>query len=217
MQPDIAIDHFTLGARTLEEGALYLKDKLGIEMPPGSKHDTMSTHNRVLKVGDGLFFELLAIDPEAPTQSHPRWFGLDDEGHRARLKQKPRPLTWIARTSDLRAVAAQSPVDLGAVVHFVRGTRSWDLTVRPDGTLPAGGLVPSLIQWSEGPHPSDNMQALGPQLERIRLLHENPGWLAGCLKAMGASHLADVSAAGAEGNRIAFTFRLPDGKSVTLD
>ena len=61
MQPDIAIDHFTLGARTLEEGALYLKDKLGIEMPLGSKHDTMSTHNRVLKAGDGLFFERLHL------------------------------------------------------------------------------------------------------------------------------------------------------------
>jgi len=214
---DAALDHFTIGAATLDDGVRYLRDKLAIEIPPGSKHDMMSTHNRVLKAGDGHFLELIAIDPDAPQIAYPRWFALDDAAQRARISARPRPLTWIVRTSDVRAIAARSPVDLGPVKHFVRGERYWDLTVRPDGTLPGGGLIPSFIQWSEGPHPSQNMKELGPRLEKIVLRHQNPAWLKEILDKLGVAHLAEVSAADAEGNAIEFVFRMPDGKNVVLD
>lgn len=215
--PDFALDHFTMGASTLEEGARYLQSKIGIDMPPGSKHDMMSTHNRVLKTGNNHFFELIAIDPDAPQLAYPRWFALDDAAQRAKISARPRPLTWIVRTSDVRATAARSLVDLGPIKHFVRGERYWDLTVRPDGSLPGGGLIPSFIQWSEGPHPSQNMKDLGPRLEKIRLLHENPVWLADALDKLGIAHLAEISPAVAEGNAIEFVFRLPSGRMVVLD
>lgn len=217
MPSELAIDHFTLGATTLDEGARRIRDVLGVEMPPGGKHETMSTYNRVLKVGEGAFFELIAIDPYAAEPDHARWFALDDPAQRQRLAERPRPLTWIVRTDDVHAIAKRSPIDLGPVKHFIRGERYWDLTVRPDGSMPGDGLVPSFIQWSSGPHPSENMKALGPRLEKIILRHENPQWLSDVLAALGVAHLADVSAAGARGNSIAFAFRMPDGDIRILE
>jgi hypothetical protein len=37
----------------------------------------MGTHNRLLKLGEGFYLELIAIDPQAPPPGRPRWFGLD--------------------------------------------------------------------------------------------------------------------------------------------
>lgn len=36
------------------------------------------THNRCLGMEDGIYLEVIAVDPEAPPPSRPRWFGLDD-------------------------------------------------------------------------------------------------------------------------------------------
>ena len=66
----IALDHVTLGASSLDAGAAALREALGIDIPPGGKHPDMSTHNRVVNVGDARFLELIAIDPDAPAVPH---------------------------------------------------------------------------------------------------------------------------------------------------
>lgn len=87
-----------------------------------------------------------AIDPEAPAPGRTRWFTLDDPATQARLKVGPRVLCWVVGTDGLDAVIAASPVDLGEVVFFQRGERTWRLTVPADGHLPEGGLLPALIE-----------------------------------------------------------------------
>lgn len=189
------IDHFAIGADTLDQGVAGMETKLGVTVPRGGKHDAMSTHNCVMQSGNQSFFELIAIDPEAPADpGRVRWFTLDDPSTKARLTERPRALCWVVGTDDLDAVIAASPVDLGEVVLFTRGDRSWRLTVPKDGHLPMGGLLPAFIEWSPGPHPSTGQQDLGVTLDKVQLAHPNPDELSAILKSLQVDHLAEVRA-----------------------
>ncbi len=207
------IDHFAIGAASLEQGAKALEAALGVAVPRGGKHEAMSTHNCVARAGENCFLEILSIDPDAPPPPRRRWFTLDEESTRARLAERPRALCWVVNTDDLDGVLANSPLDLGQVVHFTRGARSWRLTVPKDGSLPETGLLPAFIEWSPGPHPSSGMADLGLTLEKVKLSHPSPTDLARLLERLGVDHLAEVG----EGPRaLAFQVAAPAGR-VTLD
>ena len=187
------IDHFAIGAESLEQGVAWLQARLGVTVPRGGKHEAMSTHNCVMQAGNESFFELIAIDPDAPTDpGRARWFALDDPVTKTRLKQRPHALCWVVGTDDLEGVIAASPVDLGEIVPFQRGDRSWRLTVPADGHLPMGGLLPAFIAWSPGPHPSTGQQNLGVTLERVHLSCPDPAELRAILKALQVDHLAEI-------------------------
>jgi hypothetical protein len=112
-------------------------------------------------------------------------------------------------------VHAASPVSLGKLLAMSRGSRSWRITVPDDGRMPFAGLVPAVIQWSEGPHPSAGMSFPGPKLERVELRHPQAGRLLAVLEALGVARLATVEQDNA-GPSMAFVFRLPDGSLKTL-
>ena len=77
----------------------------GVTLTGGGKHAAMGTHNRVLKLGPGQYLEVIAIDPEGRQPDFPRWFNLDDPGFQARLKIRPRLITWVVRTDNVDALA----------------------------------------------------------------------------------------------------------------
>lgn len=208
------IDHFAIGAANLDQGVTAMEAKLGVTVPRGGKHDAMSTHNCVMQAGNESFFELIAIDPDAPADpGRTRWFTLDDPATQARLAERPRALCWVVGTDDLDGVIAASPVDLGEVVLFTRGDRSWRLTVPKDGSLPMGGLLPAFIEWSPGPHPSTGQQDLGVRLEKVQLSHPDPEQLTALLTTLQVDHLADVHK-GEMG--LSFAMQTPKG-NVVLD
>src|SRR5581483_3649792 len=95
------LDHLTIAAHTLDQGLAYVRDALGVDLPTGGAHPRMATHNRLLRLGDGVFLEVIAIDPAAPPPARPRWFQLDDPALQADLRRAPRLLTWVVRTSDI--------------------------------------------------------------------------------------------------------------------
>lgn len=207
------IDHFAVGAATLVQGMHAIQETLGVTMTPGGKHDLMSTHNCVMQSGNESFFELISIDPDAPTPGRTRWFTLDDPNTQSKIAVRPRALCWVVNTDDLDAVVAASPVPLGEIVTFVRGDRSWRLTVPADGHLPEGGLLPAFIEWSPGPHPSTGQNDLGVRLSSVNIAHPEPAKLTGLLDALQVSPLANVSE-GIAG--LSFTLETPMG-TVVID
>lgn len=173
----------------------------------------MSTHNLVMQAGNESFFELIAQDPDAPKPERTRWFTLDNPNTLQRLAERPRSLCWVVNTSDLDALVAASPLDLGEIVTFTRGDRSWRLTVPADGHLPEAGLIPAFIEWSPGPHPSTAQQDLDVTLESVNLSHPDPDRLLEHLNQLQVDHLASVSK-GEIG--LSFDLQSPNGL-VTLD
>ncbi len=208
------MDHIVIGADSLSQGVAELENKLGVRVPRGGTHSAMSTHNCVMQSGNDTFLEIIAVDPDAPTDpGRTRLFTLDDPSTQVRLKQRPRALCWVVGTADLDGVMAASPVNLGEAVRLTRGDLSWRLTVPVDGSLPMDGLIPAFIQWSPGPHPSAAQQDLAVRLNKVQLSHPNPESLNEILRSLNVDHLADVSK-GELG--LSFALTAPKG-SVVID
>jgi len=159
------LDHLVFGSASLEQGAAWLEKRLCAQLQPGGKHALMGTHNRLLRIGELSYLELIAIDPDAEKPSRPRWFGLDKltaENGEVRL------LTWAA--SVVRLSECQPSYDAGQVLPMTRGALSWHITVQESGNMPDNGVLPALIEWPAGVHPAAALPQSEVSLERLELL-----------------------------------------------
>ena len=171
----LTLDHLVVIAPSLDAGAAHVRDRLGMEMAAGGRHPQMGTHNLVLRLGDAVFLEVIAVDPAAPPPGRPRWFGLDDAAAvRAHWEAGRRLRAWVARTSDLDAVLAREGDLLGEKVRVSRGDRAWDFALRPDGCLPGDGAVPPVIDWGGRGNPAAEMADRGARLRALEMEHPDP-------------------------------------------
>lgn len=159
-------DHLVVAARTLEEGDAWIREKLGVPTVAGGKHALMGTHNRLLSLGPGRFLEVIAIDPAAPRPPRPRWFDLDTPAMHERLARGPALIHWVERTDDLEEGLRDYSEPL-EILALSRGPYRWRMGVSRDGTRPARGARPTLIQWEGGLHPAQELPASGCTLERF--------------------------------------------------
>jgi hypothetical protein len=199
------LDHLVVIAPTLDAGAVWVRAALGAECRPGGRHDRMGTHNRLLRLGDLLYLEVIAADPAAPAPDRPRWFGLDDLAPDA----APRLVAWVARSDDVVAVAAACPELLGPVEPMSRGDLQWRLTIPPDGFPPLDGAGPLLIQWETADHPAPRLPDDGLTLVGLDVTHPNPDRVRRLLTAIGFAGPVAVAA----GDRVTLTaeVRTPTG------
>lgn len=174
----LKLDHLTVVAPSLQQGVAHVRQQLGVEMQPGGQHPEMGTHNCLLRLGDDIFLEVIAIDPEAPPPPRVRWFGLDDAEHVERAWARGDCLNgWVARTDDLaRLLDRHGPV-LGRSTSVSRGDRRWQFSVTEDGRLAGAGAVPAAIDWGERGSPASQMPDLGCRLEKFIIEHPDPAWL----------------------------------------
>jgi hypothetical protein len=174
----LALDHVVVAAASLAQGDAWCEATFGFVPTAGGQHALFGTHNRVFRIDAPAFpqayFEIIAIDPAAPTPGRPRWFGLDDAGLQAALhRDGPQLIHWVARCDDLPAARAAFGADdpgepLAAERSTPAGLLRWTITVRPDGRRLFGGALPTLIGW-RGPHPVDALPASGLRLEALAL------------------------------------------------
>lgn len=186
------IDHLVIAARNLDEGSEYLFTSLGIRPQAGGEHASQGTHNRVLRLGENCYLEVIAIVPHAPKPSHPRWFELDTTFMQERLRRKPQLIAWAMRTDRIEEVARGSIAPLGAIAPMSRGSLHWKLTLTEDGHLPGGGIVPFLIQWEEAAHPASRMTDVGCSLVGLHGFHPRTGEILAALRALNADHLISL-------------------------
>jgi len=174
-----AIDHLTVTAPTLQAGAAFVERALGVAMQPGGAHPRMGTHNLLLRLGDAMFLEVIAIDPDAPAPARPRWFALDER------EPLPRLSNWVARVGGIHERSRALPEALGDVEPMTRGALDWLITIPRDGSLPLGGAAPAMIEWNAAEHPASRMPASGCALSGFELHHPEPARLAALLMALG--------------------------------
>jgi Glyoxalase-like domain len=216
-RPALTLDHLAIAAARLGEGIDFVEETLGVRMPLGGKHAVMNTHNAVLRLGDGLYLEVIAVDPEAGPPQRPRWFGLDNAKLQSRLTSLgPCLVAWIVRTDNLAATLEASRGDLGAPVPMTRGALSWQIGVTPSGQPAMGGLKPVAIQWSAGEHPTQRMPDLGVRFGGLTLRAPKPEALRIALAGIGADRLADIKPYRRSASPLEATFIRPDGLEASI-
>ena len=157
------LDHLVVAARTLEEGAAWIEEKLGAAPAAGGKHDLMGTHNVLLALGKRVYLEVIAVDPAAPAPSRPRWFALDTPEMQEKLEPGPAFIHWAVRTDSIEEAVRDFPEEV-EILSLSRGEYRWRIGVPPDGRIPCGGECPTLIQWDGGLHPADRLPDSGCEL-----------------------------------------------------
>ena len=154
------IDHLAITCADLATGAAWAMAHLGQPTEPGGQHARFATHNRLIRLGDGEYLEIIAPDP-ATQPDGPRWFGLDRAG-------PPVLGNWIVRAPDLTGL----PPEAGQPLAMSRGALHWQIMLPSDGHLPMDGGFPTVIAWGAGvPHPADRLPDRGLRLAALDVLH----------------------------------------------
>ena len=211
--PLAELDHLVVAAATLADGIDYIAARTGVAPQPGGKHVAMGTHNALLRLGERVYLEIIAIDPEGARPSRPRWFDLDDIALQAELTEQPRLIHWVARTADIERTAAACRLALGAIHPFERGDFRWRITVSDDGKRPARGIVPALIQWDVPFHPADRLPDSKVSIAQFAATHSDPAPARDALASLGLAEVLPVTYD--RETRLAAMLRTPRG-IVTL-
>ncbi|MDP4002148.1 VOC family protein [Methylobacterium sp. NEAU K] len=171
----LTLDHLVVVAPDLAEGVAHVRDCLGLDMPEGGRHPEMGTRNHLLRLGEAVFLEVIAVDPEAPVPPRARWFGLGDPARvRADWEAGRRLRGFVARTDDLDGVLAAQRDLLGEAATMTRGALSWRFGLRSDGAWPADGAAPCVMDWGPSGNPARTIPDLGARLEEVDLTHPDP-------------------------------------------
>ena len=202
------IDHLTITAPSLALGAEYVERALGIALQPGGEHPRMGTHNLLLRLGDALFLEVIAVNPAGAPPLRPRWFALDEVA----VDSAPRLVHWVARTNAIRSAPAECLEVTGPIETMTRGALQWLITIPTDGALPLGGAVPALIEWPTPDHPAATLDDKGCTLRGFEVHtseHERVGALLDALALRAAVKLVPLRAN--EATRLIAHFDTPAG------
>lgn len=159
------LDHIVVTAPTLDAGAAFVHSQLGLWPQPGGVHERMGTHNLLMRLGEKVYLEVIAPNPNAPAPERARWFAMDH----LRADSPPRLATWVVRTDDVHAAIFRCTEPVGEVLPMSRGSLDWLITVPADGEWVCGGLVPTLIQWQSNTHPAARLTHQGAELVELEV------------------------------------------------
>lgn len=171
----LKLDHLTVIAPTLADGVSHVHDCLGLDVPFGSRHDYMGTHNHRLQLGRSVYLEIVALDPSGAKPGRSRWFGLDDQAQvKADWDQGRRLRNWVANTQAIDPVIANNGAIFGDVVSLPWQMPTFAFAIPQDGSLPLGGAVPSIIDhWGDSSFIA-SIPDLGARLASFTLEHPDP-------------------------------------------
>ncbi len=151
------IDHLVFACTDLAAGVSHIEELTGVTAAPGGPHPGVGTYNALLSLGEDVYLEIIAPDPNQPDPEGPRPFGIDD------LAPESRRLVGFAihatppqTIDEVVAAMASNAFDPGRISAMSR--------VKPDGdeihwrlTLNAAArscFEPFVIDWGTTTHPS---------------------------------------------------------------
>jgi hypothetical protein len=135
----------------------------------------MGTHNHRLQLGNSVYLEIVARDPEGADPDRPRWFGLDDrEKVRTEWNEGRRLRGWVANTDAMDSVLATHGAIFGDEVPLPPGDPNFAFTIPKDGSLPLDGLAPSIIDHRGDSSYVVSIPDLGARLQSFTLECPDP-------------------------------------------
>lgn len=193
----LTLDHLSIIAPSLQEGVEHVRNCLGIDIPYGRVHPDMGTHNHLLRLGDGVYLEVIAADPGAAPPAHPRWFGLDDsQAVRLAWDSGLRLRGWVARTQDIDTVLQQHEAILGRKTAMSAGAAPpYFFAIPPGGALPLAGVAPCVIDRGQRPPPVASMPDLGARLHHFTIGHPEPDRVEALYESLGLENAPRIEKA----------------------
>lgn len=171
----LKLDHITVIAPTLAEGVSHVRDCLDIDVPFGTRHLYMGTHNHRLRLGNAVYLEIVALDPDGTAPGRARWFGLDNqEKIKSDWSEGRRLRGWVANTDAIDSVIATHGTIFGDKVPLPMDAPSFAFSIPKDGSLPLDGAVPSMIDHRRDPTSMAAIPDLGARLRSLTLEHPDP-------------------------------------------
>ena len=185
----LKLDHVTVIAPTLIEGISHVRNCLDIDVPFGTRHDYMGTHNHRLQLGNTVYLEVVALDPGGAEPGRPRWFNLDNqENVRSDWTEGRRLRGWVASTDAIASVLATRGAIFGEEVPLPPANPAFAFAIPEDGSLPLGGAAPSIIDHRGDPTSMADIPDLGARLRSLTLEHPDPAAIATLYRDLSIDH-----------------------------
>lgn len=204
----LRLDHLMWGASSLERGIEVAEQLFKVKAAPGGSHQGLGTRNALLSLGDEIYLEIIAPDPEQQVSST----------FVSNLRSLPEPglVTFAVGSGSLATAAAraqQAGLDVLGPQQTQRRTLAgdllnWELLYFTGHEH--GGLMPFAIDWLDTPSPARS----APPAGRFRSMQIHAPD-AEQLAARFAQLQIDVDVAVAEQAAISATIATADG-NITL-
>lgn len=190
----LTLDHLTVIAPTLAEGVAHVRDCLDLDVPFGQRHAYMGTWNHLLQLGDAVYLEIVALDPDGALPRRARWFGLDDQRQVRRDWDAGRRLRgWVARTDRIDVILEGREAIFGRKVALPMDDPAFDFAIPDDGSLPLGGAAPSIIDRRGKSRSMASIADLGARLRGFSLECPNADAVVALLQELGTERAPVVS------------------------
>ena len=142
------LDHIVLGSFTLEEGTEFLENILQAKLSDIGYHKDMGTHNRVIRISEKVYIEVVAIDPKRKNLNNRKWFNLDNSNLQSKLKISPQIIGYVIENNDRNINKYYDPF-----FEASRDSYKWQFAMPTfknnilDSEIIEAGIIPSLISW----------------------------------------------------------------------
>jgi hypothetical protein len=145
-----ALDHFMYAGRDLGELVSGFESMSGVAAGIGGSHPGLGTRNALASLGDDVYLELIAPDPEQHVAGS--W------GELFRTFATPRIFTYIVRAQHLEGIRSVLAAE-GIASDLIAASRKtpagatlkWRLLLPREN--PFGDYIPKFIDWLDTPHP----------------------------------------------------------------
>ena len=143
-----SLDHIVIGSFTLEEGTKFVENILQAKLSEIGYHKDIGTHNRVIRISEKVYLELISIDPKTNKLNNRKWFNLDNSKLQSKLKKSPQVIGYVIENDDMNITKYYDPF-----FESSRDIYKWQFAMPTfnknilDSEIIEEGMIPSLISW----------------------------------------------------------------------
>ena len=143
-----SLDHIVIGSFTLDEGTKFVENILQAKLSEIGYHKDMGTHNRVIRISERVYLEVIAIDPKTSKLNNRKWFNLDNSKLQSKLKKSPQMIGYVIENNDMNITKYYDPF-----FESSRDIYKWQFAMPTskkniiDSEIIEAGIIPSLISW----------------------------------------------------------------------
>lgn len=142
------LDHIVLGSLTLDEGTEFVENILQAKLSDIGYHKDMGTHNRVIRISESVYLEVIAIDHKTINLNNRKWFNLDNSKLQSKLKKSPQIIGYVIEYNNMNVTKYYDPF-----FESSRDIFKWQFAMPTfnnnilDSEIIEAGIIPSLISW----------------------------------------------------------------------